>query len=767
MKKVALVVHRYGTEIGSGAEYLAMQYVANLKKFYDVDVLTTTCLDYNTWANYYPRGETEINGTKVIRFPTTQLRQTVEFGRLCQRQLKRINAGEPTELKYDKKWIQAQGPCCPELIDYIDKHRKDYDVFIFITYIYYHSVLGIPLVANKSIFIPTAHDEPWIRQSIYKNLFGIPRYFCFLTEEEKQFVQGLFHNYFIKGDVVGTGVKVPEKVNPENFKRQYRVESPYMVYVGRVDASKRCDELITYFIHYKKNHSADLKLVLIGTVAMEIPARDDIISTGFVDEQMKYDCIAGASFMIAPSEYESLCIALLEGFALGIPALVNARCSVLRGHCDKSGAGLYYTCQQEFSEYTTRLLIASNDNSDMKENALQYINRQYTWDYVIKKLCNAIEYVTTFMPAFHNGEYAGRDIYNDGQLDAVVLDSDKAVIPAYKDGVAILCVSSDFFGCFLEVLVYSIIHNASLNRNYDIVILIDDMSHNNMNQISSMAHGRDNITIRFVDVSTLVGMIDSNKIEANYNRYTYYRLFLLSFMADYDKVLYLDSDIAVNADVSLLYDTDISGFYLAATYDALIASWQSYPNEMRDYFKSIGLNKPGEYIQAGVILFNVKEISAKYSQNEIMEAAIARKYIFHDQDLLNVLYKGKIKYIGQEWNVFHLRPESADLINRFLPQRLYDECMEARKHPKIIHYPEQRFPCYVPDGDMGTLYWKYARNTPCYEKLIHILIRSSVPAQQLGEPTPPAQPSTRTSSGPIGLMKRIYRKIRRMLHGHI
>ena len=43
----------------------------------------------------------------------------------------------------------------------------------------------------------------------------------------------------------------------------------------------------------------------MGKTVMEIPERDDIISLGFVSEELKYNVMAGADALIMPSEFES------------------------------------------------------------------------------------------------------------------------------------------------------------------------------------------------------------------------------------------------------------------------------------------------------------------------------------------------------------------------------------------------------------------------------------------------------------------------------
>ena len=52
MTRLAIVVHRYGEEVGGGAEAHARAIAMQLATEVDVTVLTTCALDYRTWADH-------------------------------------------------------------------------------------------------------------------------------------------------------------------------------------------------------------------------------------------------------------------------------------------------------------------------------------------------------------------------------------------------------------------------------------------------------------------------------------------------------------------------------------------------------------------------------------------------------------------------------------------------------------------------------------------------------------------------------------------
>lgn len=198
-RKVAIVNQRYGLEVNGGSEYYARILAEHLSGEYDIEVITTCARDYDTWENYYEEGMDKVNDIPVRRFKTDKPRDLKKFKRLdrMRKYLPFFSRG------MEKKWVEEQGPFCPACIQYIENHADEYDVFIFITYLYYLTVMGLEKVADKSILIPTAHNEPFLKMKLYKELFRLPRGYFFNAEEEKKLVYETFGTSYIPGETGG------------------------------------------------------------------------------------------------------------------------------------------------------------------------------------------------------------------------------------------------------------------------------------------------------------------------------------------------------------------------------------------------------------------------------------------------------------------------------------------------------------------------------------------------------------------------------------
>ncbi len=389
MKRIALVNQRYGLEVNGGSEYYTRLIAERLTGEFQVDVITTKSLDYTTWENHYKANEEDINGVHVRRFPVVTCRAK-DFNEYNGAYLAKLSAGQADEAD-EKVWFEKQGPFCPAAIDYIRENKDTYDAFIFVTYLYYLTVMGMPEVAEKSIFIPTAHEEPFIHFKSFETIFRKPKAYVFLTDEEKALVQGLFHTENIPCQVMGTGVDIPCEPDEKAFREKFGIEGDYLIYVGRIDEGKDCPMMFKYFMEYKKRRpESKLKLVLMGKPVCEIPRHEDIVMLGFVSEEDKFSGISGAKALVLPSKFESLSISVLEAMTLSVPVIVNGICEVLKGHCLKSNGGLYYMNYFEFEGIVDYIFSHEKEYGIMRENAKDYIEKNYRWDVIIKKFSGLI-----------------------------------------------------------------------------------------------------------------------------------------------------------------------------------------------------------------------------------------------------------------------------------------------------------------------------------------------------------------------------------------
>lgn len=386
-EKIAFVVQRYGLEVNGGAEVHCRQLAEKLSKYYEVDVLTTCALDYVTWKNHYNEGIEIINNITVKRFKVDKERNINKFNKLSDKVLNNPNSSYENNIE----WMNAQGPICNGLLEYLDENEGRYKKIIFMTYLYWTTFFGLQKHYEKSILIPTAHDEPPIYLNIFKEFFNKPKFIAFNTVDEQKFVHKLFKNEHIESDIFGVGVDIPQDLKYIDIREKFNIKNDYLLYIGRIDESKGCLELFEYFERYIKETKRDLKLVLMGKPVMNIPKNKNIISLGFVSDEEKFNGIKQSKLVIVPSKFESLSMVVLESLKLNKPVVVNGKCSVLRTHCSRSNAGLYYENYYEFKEVLELMIENKEVYGIMSNNGNDYVGNNYEWKSILKKLISNIE----------------------------------------------------------------------------------------------------------------------------------------------------------------------------------------------------------------------------------------------------------------------------------------------------------------------------------------------------------------------------------------
>ena len=407
--KIAFVIQRYGAEILGGSEYHCRLIAERLAKRHQVEVLTTCARDYITWANEYPEGEDRIRGVTVRRFANDRTRDLASFNEYSDW----IFHNEHSRAD-EEEWLKQQGPWSPGLIAYLQQHHRSYDAIIFFTYLYAPTVQGIVIDPARSILVPTAHDEPAIRLKLYRNVFSLPAGIAYNTAVERGFLKQLFSMTAKFEETVGCGVELPashlhdppaaptgpgdaDALANDNapigsplsargavFRRRHRLYGPLVLYGGRIDPGKGCEELIDYFNSYAES-DGDASLVLMGVKLMPIPEAPHIRFAGMLSETERLEALEAATVVVVPSPFESLSLLALESFSVGTPILANARSEVVTDHCQRSNAGLYYADRNEFRECLRLLIRDAPLRAAMGRQGRDYVRSNYRWDVIMGK----------------------------------------------------------------------------------------------------------------------------------------------------------------------------------------------------------------------------------------------------------------------------------------------------------------------------------------------------------------------------------------------
>lgn len=387
--KLAFVVPRWAPEVRGGAETAARGVAEHLVDLagWDVEVFTTRALDHFTWADALPEGDEVVNGVTVHRFSSQGVRfdEDPDFaGRV-------MHAPRAAGLEEGRRWVEMLGPSSPAMVDAVA--ASDADLVVFTPYLFAPTLQGVPRVGRRAVMVPAAHDEPLLRLRAYHDAFGAAGGFVYYTAEERALVEERFGVAHRPGAVLGLGVDPPPDPLPgAEALPEELADTPYLVCLGRVEEGKGSRLLARCFEVYKQRRPGDLRLVLAGPATQtERYTHPDVLLTGAVDETTKWALLRHAEAFVTPSPYESFSIVLMEAWLAGLPALVNGRCAVTRGHAARSGGGLWFDDYPAFEAALDRLSSDPGLRSRLGSRGAAYVRSHYDWAAVTERYRRFLE----------------------------------------------------------------------------------------------------------------------------------------------------------------------------------------------------------------------------------------------------------------------------------------------------------------------------------------------------------------------------------------
>lgn len=299
---------------------------------------------------------------------------------------------------------------------------------------------------------------------------------------------------------------------------------------------------------------------------------------------------------------------------------------------------------------------------------------------------------------------------------------DKPIVP-------VVFAADDNYVPQLTTTVYSAMKNADPSYFYDVVVLQRNVAWDKQERLRDFFKQFPNMSLRFTNVERELSGYDLSTNNAHISIETYYRFLIQKLLPFYDKVLYLDSDIVINGDIAKLYNTDLQGKLLGAIRDIdFLANLNVKHGKRMGYAKNVlKMKNPYDYFQAGVLVLNTKAMRERYTIKQWLTYASNPAFIYNDQDVLNAHCEGEVLYLPWEWNVVHDCGGRVGNLFVQAPNDIYDAYMRSRSNPQIIHYAGFQKPWTDPDCDFASIYWRYARETPFYERLLKRVVKATAP----------------------------------------
>lgn len=256
--------------------------------------------------------------------------------------------------------------------------------------------------------------------------------------------------------------------------------------------------------------------------------------------------------------------------------------------------------------------------------------------------------------------------------------------------------------CYMAL--FSAVKNMSQDIKYTFFVLLPDtIQKEELVSFEKLSNQNDLIDIRFcyiADDDLKVCLSGSELV--NYITYiTYYRFLIPELLYSYDKCIYIDVDTVIKGSLEDLYAIDLAENYVAGVKNVFadtLPGSENYKNRCQE----LGIDSLETYVNAGVLLMNLKELRKDKIQEKWLACSREKEYLYNDQDIINAVCYGKIKLIDYKYNVFPDYCRNLSMTFKLLNQ----DYLEVAEHPVIIHYVSKEKPWISKYFFMANQWWE-------------------------------------------------------------
>jgi lipopolysaccharide biosynthesis glycosyltransferase len=224
--------------------------------------------------------------------------------------------------------------------------------------------------------------------------------------------------------------------------------------------------------------------------------------------------------------------------------------------------------------------------------------------------------------------------------------------PPNSSPISIACAADDGYAMQMAVMLRSVLENISANQPVCIFAIDGGIKESNKKKILASLGKR---SVDFNWITEPVELPDNLPLAKNVlshaNKSLYYRLLLADVLPpDYEKVIYLDSDLIVIQNLEKLWQTDIGDNYVLAVQDGSIP-FVSSPHGIKKY-QDLNIPPENKYFNSGVLVINLQKWRAENISAKLFQYLEKYKDFVqhHDQEAMNVLFTGKWGEVEPQWN---------------------------------------------------------------------------------------------------------------------
>jgi glycosyltransferase involved in cell wall biosynthesis len=171
-------------------------------------------------------------------------------------------------------------------------------------------------------------------------------------------------------------------------KNVYTEGKEYFIYAGAIHPRKNLKNLLKAFSIFKKRQKSNWKLVLAGRLAWKsknfveslktYKYREDVILTGYIEEEKLVKIIGSAYALIYPSLWEGFGVPVLEAIHCNVPVITSENSAMQ----EIAGEAALYANPADHNDIAEKMMLLYKDEnlrSQLIKNG-ETVKEQYSWD---------------------------------------------------------------------------------------------------------------------------------------------------------------------------------------------------------------------------------------------------------------------------------------------------------------------------------------------------------------------------------------------------
>ncbi|ONI44738.1 hypothetical protein AN641_06070 [Candidatus Epulonipiscioides gigas] len=503
-------------------------------------------------------------------------------------------------------------------------------------------------------------------------------------------------------------------------------ENKYLSF-AKNDIRNNINKLVKYpYLNKEPIVEAPIKYEYLNSIAIE---QMNLFEQPITEEITKYDML-----ITTPLKFD---ITVMEQFENYVPSVEDNKLKLTLDVIKELSPEMYPNAESYINGnvyYPGQLYIMKKD----------LFHEYCTWSFaILEEIEKCIDFTNYSEEGlkilYHIGErllgiyysyLKNQNKYNIKELDWCTIENPAAPeelpLPVFsdnKEGIVLSFSNEYIIGAGATIL--SVVNSSNKKNKYDIICLHKNLSEKNKNLLYRIIKDKENFSLRFYDVGY---KISNYSLYLPHNEHwsiqNYFKLLIPYIFKNYNKILYLDSDLIVLENIIKLLNLEINGYAIAAPQELNYIYSHNNFSWIKEYNQKIlELKNVFNYFSVGVVIFNIIEINKFISEDALLKTA-SRAYLGIEEHILNKIFQEKVYLLDISWNVttklnISAIENSLTKFREYAPLHLYNNYLKARKHPKIIHYVWKQKPWNYPNMDFAQYWWDTVRGTELYELAIN------------------------------------------------